>query len=134
MGRHGAFCEAYQPARGLVPSQINSIQRYLDAVRSNLLFAKSVILVEGDVEEILIPILIKLVLGVSVDELGISVINIRSTGFKNVAVLFHNIRIKKRCAIITDLDQAFFDVTLCQLIQKVWLRQRPKQLGPRKLV
>ncbi|MEL5638805.1 AAA family ATPase [Serratia ureilytica] len=112
LGRHGAFCEAYQPARGLEPIQINSIQRYLDAVRSNLLFAKSVILVEGDVEEILIPILIKLVLGVSVDELGISVINIRSTGFKNVAVLFHNLRIKKRCAIITDLDQAFFDITV----------------------
>jgi putative ATP-dependent endonuclease of OLD family len=84
----------------------------LDAVRSNLLFAKSVILVEGDVEEILIPILIKLVLGVSVDELGISVINIRSTGFKNVAVLFHDLRIKKRCAIITDLDKAFFNITV----------------------
>ena len=56
LGRHGAFCEAYQPASGLEPIQINSIQRYLDAVRSNLLFAKSVILVEGDVEEILIPI------------------------------------------------------------------------------
>ncbi|WP_447870019.1 AAA family ATPase [Serratia fonticola] len=112
LGRHGSFCEAYQPARGLAPFQINSIQRYLDAVRSNLLFAKSVILVEGDVEEILIPILIKLVLGVSVDELGISVINIRSTGFKNVAILFHNLRIKKRCAIITDLDQAFFDITV----------------------
>lgn len=111
LGRHGSFCEAYQPAKGLEPSQVTSIQRYLDAVRSNLLFAKSVILVEGDVEEILIPILLKQVLGVSVDELGISVINIRSTGFKNVAVLFHDLRIRKRCAIVTDLDQSFFDIT-----------------------
>ena len=69
--------------------QVGNIQRYLDAVRSNLLFAKSVVLVEGDAEEILIPILVKKVLGVSLDELGISLINIRSTGFKNVAVLFH---------------------------------------------
>ena len=111
LGRHGSFCEAYQPATGLDPTQVTSIQRYLDAVRSNLLFAKSVILVEGDVEEILIPVLVKQVLGLSVDELGISVINIRSTGFKNVAVLFDDLRIRKRCAIVTDLDQAFFDIT-----------------------
>ncbi|HBS6036022.1 TPA: AAA family ATPase [Klebsiella aerogenes] len=132
LGRHGAFCEAYQPARGLEPVQINSIQRYLDAVRSNLLFAKSVILVEGDVEEILIPILIKRVLGVSVDELGISVINIRSTGFKNVAVLFHNIRIKKRCAIITDLDQAFFDVTLQPTDTGGMVKAKAKAAGSQK--
>lgn len=111
LGRCGAFCEAYQPATGLDPSQVTSIQRYLDAVRSNLLFAKSVILVEGDAEEILIPALVKQVLGLSVDELGLSVINIRSTGFKNVAVLFHDTRIRKRCAIITDLDTSFFDTT-----------------------
>lgn len=132
LGRHGAFCEAYQPASGLEPIQINSIQRYLDAVRSNLLFAKSVILVEGDVEEILIPILIKRVLGVSVDELGISVINIRSTGFKNVAVLFHNTRIKKRCAIITDLDQAFFDVTLQPTDTKGMVKAKAKAAGSQK--
>jgi putative ATP-dependent endonuclease of OLD family len=58
--------------------------------------------VEGDAEEILIPILVKRVLGVSLDELGISLINIRSTGFENVAVLFHDARIQKRCSIITD--------------------------------
>lgn len=110
LGRQGSFCEAYQPAAGLEPSQVTSIQRYLDAVRSNLLFAKSVILVEGDAEEILIPTLVKKVLGLSVDELGISVINIRSTGFKNVAVLFHDMRIRKRCAIVTDLDTTFFNV------------------------
>lgn len=111
LGRHGAYCEAYQPATGLNPSQITGIQRYLDAVRSNLLFAKSVVLVEGDAEEILIPTLVKKVLGLSVDELGISIINIRSTGFKNVAVLFHDMRIRKRCSIVTDLDTVFFDVT-----------------------
>lgn len=111
LGRCGAFCEAYQPATGLDAVQVTSIQRYLDAVRSNLLFAKSVILVEGDAEEILIPVLVKRILGLSVDELGISVINIRSTGFMNVAVLFHDTRIRKRCAIVTDLDTIFFDTT-----------------------
>ena len=45
------------------------------------------ILVEGDAEEILIPQMVKKAYGVSLDELGISLINIRSTGFKNVAQL-----------------------------------------------
>ncbi|ATC32187.1 DUF2813 domain-containing protein [Caulobacter vibrioides] len=109
LGRNGGACEVYQPATGLGPEEIGNIQRYLDAVRSNLLFAKSVVLVEGDAEEILVPILIKKVFGVSLDELGVSLINIRSTGFENVAVLFHDQRIRKRCAIVTDLDDAFID-------------------------
>lgn len=111
LGRHGGRCEVFQPSAGLDVGQIGNIQRYLDAVRSNLLFAKSVVLVEGDAEEILIPILVKKVFGLSLDELGISLINIRSTGFENIAVLFHDDRIRKRCAIITDLDRAFIDTT-----------------------
>jgi putative ATP-dependent endonuclease of OLD family len=111
LGRRGSRCEVFQPSVGLTPEEIGNIQRYLDAVRSNLLFAKSVVLVEGDAEEILIPILIKKVLGLSLDELGVSLVNIRSTGFQNIAVLFHDDRIRKLCAIITDLDSAFFDTT-----------------------
>jgi putative ATP-dependent endonuclease of the OLD family len=111
LGRRGGICEVFQPSVGLSPEEIGNIQRYLDAVRSNLLFAKSIVLVEGDAEEILIPILIKKVFGLSLDELGVSLVNIRSTGFQNIAVLFHDDRIRKRCAIITDLDRAFFDTT-----------------------
>jgi putative ATP-dependent endonuclease of OLD family len=114
LGKNGSACEAYQPSTGLEPQQCRNVQRYLDAIRSNLLFAKSVLLVEGDAEEILIPTLIKTILGLSLDELGISLINIRSTGFKNVAILFDNLRIRKRCGIITDLDSAFFDLTPSQ--------------------
>ncbi|REC42050.1 ATP-dependent nuclease [Chryseobacterium sp. 5_R23647] len=104
--------EVYQPANGLGPEKINQIERYLDAVRTNLLFAKGVILVEGDAEEILIPLMVKRVWGVSLDELGISLINIRSTGFENVAQLFHIDRIRRRCAILTDLDDAICDTTV----------------------
>ncbi|HEY5849894.1 MAG TPA: AAA family ATPase [Lysobacter sp.] len=111
LGKVGEQCEVYQPSAGLGSDEIGNVQRYLDAVRSNLLFARSVMLVEGDAEEILIPLLVRNVLGVTLDELGISLVNIRSTGFKNVAVLFHNDRIRKRCAIVTDLDAAFIDVS-----------------------
>lgn len=104
LGKYRNYSEVYQPFVGLNEEEIMKAQRFLDAIRSNLLFAKSVILIEGDAEEILIPIMIKQALGVSLDELGISLINVRSTGFENLACLFHNHRIKKRCAIITDLD------------------------------
>ena len=106
------YAEVYQPSIGLGAENINQVQRYLDAVRTNLHFAKGVILVEGDAEEILIPIMVKKVLGISLDELGISLINIRSTGFENVAQLFHNDRIQRKCAILTDLDDAICDTTV----------------------
>ncbi len=111
VGKVNSSYEAFQPSIGLSDHQIGRVQRYLDAIRSNLLFAKSVILVEGDAEEILIPKLVKEVLGVSLDELGISLVNIRSTGFENIAILFNDNRIRKKCSIITDLDLRFFDTT-----------------------
>lgn len=112
IGQCGKESEVYQPANELSAPEIGNIQRYLDAIRSNLLFARSVMLVEGDAEELLIPVLVKKVFGVSLDELGISLVNIRSTGFKNVATLFHDKRIRKQCAIVTDLDSAIIDTTL----------------------
>jgi predicted ATP-dependent endonuclease of OLD family len=83
---------------------IASLTRYLDAKRSVLLFSKGVVLVEGDGEEILIPALIKEVLGVSLDELGIGLINVGSVAFENIACIFDETRLQRNCAIITDSD------------------------------
>lgn len=112
LAKKANYAEVYQPSVGLMAESISEIQRYLDAVRTNLLFAKGVLLVEGDAEEILIPIMVKQVYGVSLDELGISLINIRSTGFENVAQLFHDDRIRRKCSIITDLDDAICNTTI----------------------
>ena len=106
------YAEVYQPSTGLKKENIGEIQRYLDAVRTNLLFAKGVILVEGDAEELLIPQIIKQAYGISLDELGISLINVRSTGFENVAQLFHDERIHRKCSILTDLDDAICDTSI----------------------
>ena len=106
------YAEVFQPTIGLADPKVVKLQRYLDAVRSNLLFAKGVILIEGDAEEILIPFLIKKVFGVSLDEIGISLINIGSTGFENVAQLFHDLRLRRKCSIITDLDSAICDTDI----------------------
>ena len=93
-----------RPSSGLKDAEIVPINRFLDITRCNLLFSRGVILVEGDAEEMLIPYLIKEVYGVSLDELGISLINNRGVGFDSLASIFHASRVQKRCAIITDLD------------------------------
>ncbi|MBJ9866102.1 MULTISPECIES: ATP-dependent nuclease [Citrobacter] len=122
-------CEVFQPAAGLTEEQVGFVQRYLDAIRSNLLFSRSVVLVEGDAEEFLIPILLKKVLGLSLDEIGITLVNIRSTGFENIAMLFDNERIKKRCSIITDLDKAFFDTTILPTDSEQDRKKKRKAIG-----
>lgn len=104
LGRKSKQTEVYNPIKNLDSGNVIKLERYLDANRTNLLFAKGVILVEGDAEHILIPELTKKVLGVTLDELGISIINIGSTGFQNVAQLFHNDRVKRKCSILTDND------------------------------
>tara|TARA_R110002072_G_C7973700_1_gene535092 strand:+ start:7095 stop:9224 length:2130 start_codon:yes stop_codon:yes gene_type:complete len=112
LSKKSNYAVAYQPATGLDEPRIVKLERYLDAIRTNLLFAKGVILVEGDAEEILIPSLIKKVLGFSLDEIGVSIINIRSTGFENIADIFHDDRIQRSCAILTDLDTSITAVAI----------------------
>lgn len=104
LGRGKQIAEVYNPSNQLTKKERTRLERYLDASRTNLLFAKGVILVEGDAEQILLPILVKNVLGVSLDEIGISLINIGSTGFANVAKLFHSDRVRRNCSILTDND------------------------------
>ncbi|MEI7163670.1 ATP-dependent nuclease [Pectobacterium versatile] len=111
LARQQGFTEVYRPSNGLSSKEIYSIERYLDAIRSDLLFSKSVILVEGDAELILIPPMIKKALGISLDELGISLIKVDGTVFKHLANLFHKDRLKRRCAILTDLDSAYVTKT-----------------------
>ena len=103
--KENGYSRVIQPALGLHENDVRHIERYLDSKRSELLFSKSVILVEGDAEEILIPVMCKKCLGLTLDELGISLINIGSVGFKNIYQLFNPLRINKRCAVITDMDE-----------------------------
>ncbi|WP_394254397.1 AAA family ATPase [Pseudoclavibacter helvolus] len=112
LSREGDSWSALQPAANLLNTESVAAQRFLDAVRSNLLFARSVLLVEGDAEEILIPSLVRKIYGISLDEIGVSLVNIRSTGFETLARLFHEDRLRKQCAIITDHDQTFFDTAV----------------------
>jgi putative ATP-dependent endonuclease of the OLD family len=88
----------------LEASEILDLERYLDATRSNLLFARKVMLVEGPAELFLIPALLKQVKGIDLDREGISVIPIYGVHFDVYAKLFSADALPKKCAIITDGD------------------------------
>lgn len=90
----------------------NFLERFLDTTKSNLFFAKGVILVEGWSEEILLPALARemKLLGIiknDLTEAGVSVVNVGSTAFLRYAKIF--LRKEKPfvdlpVAVITDLD------------------------------
>ena len=102
---------------GLPPTSSQFINRWLDVTKSNLLFASGVILVEGIAEQMIIPTLAKIVLKdhrdgfKSLEDLGISTINLNGIYFKHFMQLYCNIEndsdgnnIPIRCAGLTDLD------------------------------
>ncbi len=88
----------------LEDSEILDLERYLDATKSNLLFARKVMLVEGPAELFLIPALLRQVKGIDLGREGISVIPIYGVHFDVYAKLFSANSLPKKCAIITDGD------------------------------
>jgi putative ATP-dependent endonuclease of the OLD family len=80
------------------------LERYLDATKSNLLYVRKVMLVEGPAELFLIPALLKKTQNIDVDRLGISVIPIYGVHFDVYAKLFSQEGLPKKCAIVTDGD------------------------------
>ncbi|WP_320168256.1 AAA family ATPase [Mangrovibacterium marinum] len=63
------------------------LQRFLDATKANLFFARGVIIVEGDAENLLIPTIAEII-GRPLHAYGVSVVNVGSTAFKRYAKIF----------------------------------------------
>lgn len=82
------------------------LEKFLDVTKSNLFFAKGVILVEGWAEEILIPSLAKSI-GFDLTAKGVSVVNVGNLGFDHYSKIF----LRKNApsmdipvAVVTDCD------------------------------
>lgn len=88
----------------LSADDVADLERYLDATKSALLFARKVMLVEGPAELLLIPALVKKVLGRDLDREGITVVPIYGVHFDVYAKLFSKHGLPKKCAIIADGD------------------------------
>jgi putative ATP-dependent endonuclease of OLD family len=88
----------------LEPADVSDLERYLDATKSNLLFARKVMLVEGPAELFLIPALVKSCLKIDLEREGISVVAIYGDHFQTYSKLFRDDCLRKKCAIVSDAD------------------------------
>jgi len=82
------------------------LKRFLDVTKSNLFFAKGVIIIEGWTEEILIPTIAKK-LGYDLTKHEVSIVNVGSTAYLHFAKIFQRTDDNKMSipvSIITDLD------------------------------
>lgn len=87
----------------LSDDDVADLERYLDVNRGEMLFARGVILVEGDAERFLVPVLAKQQ-GVDLDEHGISVCSVSGTNFKPYLILLGPEGLDVPVAALTDMD------------------------------
>ncbi|WP_272685353.1 ATP-dependent nuclease [Providencia sp. PROV130] len=82
--------KAFSTADGeteLDSSDYKFLSRFLDVTKANLFFARGVIIVEGDAENILMPTLAKCI-GKDFTEHGVSIINVGGVGLRRYAKIF----------------------------------------------
>ena len=83
------------------------LERYLDATKANMFFARGVIIVEGPSEELLIPTIAK-ILGKDLVEHGVSIVNVRGVGLRRFSSIFQRkdeqVLLNVPVACITDRD------------------------------
>ena len=88
------------------PESKKYIQRFLDATKSNMLFAEKIIFVEGITEQLLVPVFAEY-MGKSLDKSHVAVINIGGKYFDHFLKLFNpsnEYSIKRKISFITDID------------------------------
>lgn len=71
----------------LSKSDYSFLERFLDVTKANLFFARGVMIVEGDAENILIPTLAK-ILGLDFTKHGVSTVNVGGVGLSRYARIF----------------------------------------------
>lgn len=110
--KNGTGFDLAEGMTGLQKGDYLFLQRFLDSTKANLFFAKGIIMVEGDAEDILVPILAD-ILGYPLEKYGISIVNVGSTAF----LRYSGIMVRKDGAdigipvsVITDCDVRPYDV------------------------
>lgn len=95
----------FSSAAGFSPSERADLQRYLDVTRAEVLFARGVVLVEGDAEKYVVPAAAQLIHPeMSLDQLGISVCSVAGTDFLPYTKFLSALGIP--CVVVTDGDPA----------------------------
>jgi putative ATP-dependent endonuclease of OLD family len=84
------------------------LEKFLDVSKANMFFAKGILLVEGDGENILLPTIAKL-LGRPLEDYGVSIVNVGNLAYKRYAKIYRRReaaaqKFPMKVACITDLD------------------------------
>lgn len=97
----------------LAPDDYEFLERFLDATKSNLFFAKGVVFVEGDAENLLLPTIANL-MDRPLHKYGVSIVNIGNTAFKRYVKIYSRSaawlefypdnKMKLPVSVVTDLD------------------------------
>lgn len=105
-------CKAFSLSKEktmLSASDYNFLERFLDVTKANLFFAKAVMIVEGAAENILLPVISKL-LGRDLHAYGVSLVDVGGVGLGRYARIFMRTDVKTDGAMqipvacITDMD------------------------------
>jgi len=85
----------------LTTDEVDDLARYLDVTRAEMLFARGILLVEGDAEKFLMPVFAKS-MGHDLDHLGITICSVSGTNFTPYAKFLTAMDIP--FAVVTDWD------------------------------
>lgn len=94
------------PGRALDDKSKKYVQRFLDATKSNMLFAEKIIFVEGMAEQLLMPVFANY-MGKSLEENHVALINVGGRYFEHFLKLFdssNKYTIKRKISYVTDID------------------------------
>ena len=111
------------------PADYKFLERFLDATKANLFFARGLIMVEGDAENLLIPAIAQLI-GRNLYKYGVSVVNVGSTAYKRYVNIFKRKDGKSfgmPIAVVSDLDvralEYYDDNCSNRKTPKYWLKE-----------
>lgn len=111
------------------PADYKFLERFLDATKANLFFAKGLIMVEGDAENLLIPAIADLIDRPLYRD-GVSVVNVGSTAYKRYVSIFKRNDGKEfgmPIAVVSDLDvralEYYDDKSDDRKTPKYWLKE-----------
>lgn len=110
----------YSGNAGLTRAESADLERYLDAVRADFMFARGVLLVEGAAELWLVPAAAE-ALGQPLDRLGVSVCPVHGVSFAPYRKLLGPSGLDIPHAIITDGDPAVHDADVTGLQRGIGL-------------
>lgn len=91
------------PDTAIGKKQVKYLNKYLDAVNTNLFYSRKIILVEGISEKLLIPKFFEMTLKHSVERSSCCVINVNGLAFAHFLEIIKNGYFQK-CLVLTDQD------------------------------